>query len=196
MMRMIFWLVAVFTASAAAAAPVHSSVHTARNGSRTMTLSVIIDAPVRNVWAALTNAEGWQKWASRVAWQVGKHPRFIETSYDVNAKPGGASTIRQQFLVEQPYRKSASRTTKAPRGFKHSETYRKVVNQVELVPVSSNRIRLRFSAGPYPNTPSGRELFGTFERGNSQTLQNMADVLGGHKASRFAAQRYSQKGRG
>jgi uncharacterized protein YndB with AHSA1/START domain len=179
-------VVLLLAGSASTAAPVRQSITAARDGSRTMTLSVVIDAPRRELWDALTSAEGWKRWATRVAWQVQAKPRIIETSYDAAAKPGGPTTIRQQFVTELPYRRLSFQTIKAPEGFKHFGTYKKVVNQVELIPLGPNRTRIIFSAGPYPDTPAGRELFGFFSAGNKQTLENMANVLGHGAHSRFA----------
>lgn len=170
---------------AAAAAGVQSTVSTAPDGSRTMTHTVVIDAPVKHVWSALTTADGWKRWATASAWQVSDRPRIIETSYKADGVPGGPTAIRQLFLSEVPFRSLSFRTIKAPAGFKHFETYRKVVNRVVLTPVAIGQTRVRFRAGPYPDTVAGRELFAFFEAGNRKTLENMADVLGKGARSRF-----------
>ena len=188
-MRAAAALLLLLSATVVPAATVHSSVTTARDGSRTMVQTTMVSAPAREVWDALTTAKGWRRWAAPIAWQVGSRPRLIETSYDQTAHPGGPSTIRQLFISEVPYRSLAFRTIKAPAGFRHLETYRKVINRVELTPLGPKRTRVRFSAGPYPDTPAGRELFGFFQRGNRKTLENMAQVLGGHARNRFAKKR-------
>jgi len=80
-----FIALAALMAAPACAANVESSSRTASDRSRTMVHSVVIDAPVREVWGALTTPEGWQRWAVPIAWQTSRRPRIIETSYDLKA---------------------------------------------------------------------------------------------------------------
>ena len=181
-----FIALAALMAAPACAANVESSSRTASDRSRTMVHSVVIDAPVREVWGALTTPEGWQRWAVPIAWQTSRRPRIIETSYDLKARPGDPQTIRQLFVREVPYRLLEYRTIKAPRGFADFETYTRVVNRVELTPMGRKKTRLTASSGPFPDTDAGRKFYGFFIEGNGKTFENMADVLGGHQPSRFA----------
>ena len=170
------------------AATAQSARSAERNSNRTMVHSIEIRASAKDVYRALTTPEGWRRWAVGVAWEVQRHPRIIETSYDPRAMPGGPATIRQLFVREEPYRLVEFRTIKAPRGFDGFDTYRNVINRLELRSVGPHRTRLRFIAGPFPDTATGRKLFRFFDSGNRKTLENMAEVLGRGAQSRFQAE--------
>jgi len=184
------WL-ATLLSGAAVAQPtvVASTSRTDAAGNRTMIQTVEIETSTREIYHALTTAEGWRRWAVPAAREISRNPHIIETSYDPKAPPGDAATIRQQFVRKVPNRLVVYRTIKAPSGFEEFETYRHVVNRVELTPLDGRRTKVRVSAGPYPDTPAGRKLFGFFEQGNRKTLENMAEVLGRGSESQFAIKR-------
>ena len=168
---------AIAVAAQATAGPVDVRHTTAPDGGRTQIHRLIIDAPVHEVWVAVTTPAGWQRWAAKIAWTRAGRPDVIETSYDPQAKPGGPQTIVQQFFDEKPERSIAFRTTKAPRGFEGFETYAKVVNRFELRPLAQSRTEVRFTAGPFPNSADGKRLYAFFERGNRETLAHLVKVL-------------------
>ena len=149
----------------------------AADGSRTQVFTVDVAASRDEVWAALTTAEGWKRWAVPVAWQTGSDPLVIETSYDPKAAPGAAQTIRQQFDRLDPPSSLSFRTTKAPAGFPGFETYRNVVTTFTLGSKAGGGTSVTFESGPFPDTEEGRRLYGFFKDGNRVTLERLARVL-------------------
>ena len=88
------------------------------DGSHSLTHETIVDAPVAEVWSAISSVEGWKSWAVPVAWAP--EPNLIETSYDPAARPGDKSTIRQRLIAQVPGRLLVFSTVKAPEGDRKS----------------------------------------------------------------------------
>jgi uncharacterized protein YndB with AHSA1/START domain len=164
-----FLIAAALAAAVPAQAQVSASSVEEADGSRTLVHEVIVDAPQAAVWAAISTAEGWKSWATPIAWAPA--PDVIETSYSAAAKPGDASTIRQQILLRVPSRLMVFRTTKAPEGFPDFETYAKVTSVFELEPAGAGKTRVRLTGAGYAPTEAGRRLAAFFERGNAASLE-------------------------
>lgn len=161
-----------------AAAPAPAAIREkAPDGSYVLVHETVIDAAPEQVWAAISTAEGWKSWAVPAAWSPA--PDMIETSYAAAAKPGDASTIRQQVLLRVPGRLMVFRTVKGPEGFPDFDTYKKVVSAFELEPTGDGRTRVRLTGTAYEDSEAGRRLLGFFEKGNQASL----DAL----KARFAA---------
>lgn len=173
----IFAAVLLATAAPASAepSPVQASRHQAADRTLTLVHEVVIDAPQAAVWDAIINARGWQGWAAPVARDVA--PDIIETSYSADAKPGDATTIRQQILFRAPQRLMLFRTTKAPAGFPDFDVFAKVTHLFELEPLGDERTRVRLTGSGYADSVAGRRLLGFFDRGNALTLAKLRDRL-------------------
>lgn len=147
------------------------------NGDRTQIFTVDVTAPRAVVWAALTTAEGWKRWAVPAAWVRSSNPLVIETSYDPKAALDGPQTIKQQFDRVDPPSSLSFRTVKAPAGFPGFDTYSKVVSTFTLVSKTDGGTSVTFETGPFPDTEEGRRLYGFFKDGNRLTLERLARVL-------------------
>lgn len=147
--------------------------HQQIDGTHLLVHEAIVDAPRADVWRAVSTAEGWKEWAAPLAWTPPDRPDLIETSYTPGARPGDASTIRQQVLLRLPERLMIFRTVKAPKGFAHFDTFTNVLSVVELDQVGERRTRVSLIGSPYPNTDAGRRLLGFFEKGNTISLDRL-----------------------
>jgi len=141
------------------------------DGSHSLTHEAIVDAPVAEVWNAISTVDGWKSWAVPVAWAP--DPNLIETSYDPAAKPGDKSTIRQRLIAQLPGRMLVFSTVKAPDGFPDFDTYAKVTSVFELEPVDGSRTRVRLTGTGYADTEAGRRLLGFFEQGNTVSMEQL-----------------------
>lgn len=166
--------------AAAAQAPISISRDRGADGSHILGHQMVVNAPVAEVWTAVSSAEGWKSWAVPVAWTA--EPDIIETSYTPSAKPGDPSTIRQQLLLRIPERLMVFRTVKAPQGFPDFDTYSKVTSAFELEPLGGGRTRVRLTGTGYADTEAGRRLIGFFEKGNRASLEALAKRFGGTSA--------------
>ncbi|MFL6781669.1 MAG: SRPBCC domain-containing protein [Sphingomicrobium sp.] len=162
------------------AAAVSVSVQPQSDGSRTLVQETIVDAPLREVWTAISTAEGWKTWAAPVAWQT--QPDLIETSYNKDANPGDKTTIRQKILAQVPERLLLFRTVKAPQGFPDFETYEKVVHLLEVEEAGQSRTRIRLTGAGYAPTDAGNRLLAFFEKGNVEVLKHMQARFGKNTA--------------
>lgn len=148
------------------------------DGTTTMAHEALVDAPMPEVWAAISTAAGWMSWAVPIAWTSADDPDLLETSYDRADTPGSASTIQQRFLARIPGRLLAFRTVKAPQGFPHWDDYRRVTSVFELEPAGT-QTRVRLTSTGYPDSVGGRELVTFFERGNAETLEALQKRFAG-----------------
>jgi uncharacterized protein YndB with AHSA1/START domain len=180
MRRMMLALALVAAAPAAAAdSAVEAKKMRAADGSHVLTHEMTIDAPVADIWAAISTAEGWKSWAVPTAWVPAGAPDVIETSYSADARPDDPSTIKQQVLLRIAPRLMVFRTIKAPARFPDFDTYSKVVSAFELEPSGDGRTRVRLTGTGYADSEAGRRLLGFFEKGNAVSLQALAKRFGG-----------------
>jgi uncharacterized protein YndB with AHSA1/START domain len=147
------------------------------DGARTQIFTVDVAAPRQEVWAAMTTADGWKRWAVPAAWQTSSDPLVIVTSYDPKAAPDAPQTIKQQFDRLDPPSSLSFRTIKAPAGFPGFETYKHVVTKFTLGSKADGGTSITFESGPFPDTDEGRRLYGFFKDGNRVTLERLARVL-------------------
>jgi uncharacterized protein YndB with AHSA1/START domain len=176
-------IAALLLALAAAPPALAATKARAPDGTHLLVHEAVVDAAPAEVWAAISTAEGWKRWAAPVAWAPSAD--VIETSYTPTATPGDPSTIRQQVLLRVPRRLMVFRTVKAPERFPDFDTYAKVVSVFELEAAGAGRTRVRLTGAGYADTEAGRRLLSFFERGNQVSL----DALKAHFAKRGAASR-------
>ena len=104
-----------------------------------------------------------------------RRPESIEGSYNTAARAGDPSIIRQHFLARLPGRLLVFRTTRAPQGFPHFETYARVTNFFEIEAVDARRTRVRLTGAGYADNEAGRLLAGFFRDGNRVSLERLRD---------------------
>ncbi|HYI47764.1 MAG TPA: SRPBCC family protein [Allosphingosinicella sp.] len=145
------------------------------DGTLTLSHEVVVAAPAADVWAAISTPEGWRTWAVPVSWVAADDPGSIESSYDAAARPGDPTIIRQHFLARLPGRLLVFRTTRAPQGFPHFETYARVTSFFELEVIDATRTRVRLTGAGYADDEAGRALLGFFRDGNRVSLERLRD---------------------
>ena len=141
------------------------------DGTTMLVHETLVEAPVAEVWTAISTPQGWTSWAVPVAW--GNEPATIETSYNPAASPGDSSTIKQQILASVPGRMMAFRTIKAPDGFPNFDTFSRTTGMFELEPEGEGRTRVRIVSSGYPDDEAGRQLLGFFREGNRVSLERL-----------------------
>jgi uncharacterized protein YndB with AHSA1/START domain len=145
------------------------------DGSATLVHEIVVDAPVAEVWTAISTPAGWRTWAMPVSWTAADDPDSIEGSYTPAARPGDPTIIRQHFAARLPGRLLVFRTTRAPAGFPHFDSYRRVTSFFELEPVDARRTRVRLTGTGYADSEAGRALLGFFRAGNRVSLERLRD---------------------
>jgi uncharacterized protein YndB with AHSA1/START domain len=145
------------------------------DGTLTLSHEVVVAAPPSEVWSAISTPEGWRTWAVPASWTAADDPDSIESSYNPAARPGDPTIIRQHFLARLPGRLLVFRTTRAPQGFPHFETYARVTSFFELEAVDATHSRVRLTGTGYTDTEAGRLLLGFFRDGNRVSLERLRD---------------------
>lgn len=173
--RFLLVLLFLLVPSAAVAQDVAISERREVDGTLTLSHEVVVAAPVAEVWAAIATPEGWRTWAVPVSWTAADDPDSIESSYDPAARSGDPTIIRQHFLARLPGRLLVFRTTRAPQGFPHFETYARVTSFFELEPVDAGHTRVRLTGAGYADEEAGRALLGFFRGGNRVSLERLRD---------------------
>lgn len=167
-------LLAVLAADPAVPSPVTEpvAISSTRASDRSQTLvhQTTVAATPAETWAAVATAEGWKSWAVPTAWMDGN---LLETSYAADAAPGDDTTIRQQIILKVPERLIAFRTTKAPKGFPHFESFQRTTHWIELEPEGDKRTRVRLVSAGYADDEAGRQLAGFFTEGNRISLERL-----------------------
>jgi hypothetical protein len=166
-------LLLVMSAPVAGAELVSVTRNQEADGIHSLVHMIVVDAPLADVWIAISSVEGWKSWAVPAAWTPQGAPDILETSYTPSAGPDDPSTIKQQILARIPPRLMVFRTIKAPAGFPDFATFSKVTNVFELEPVGPARTRVRLTGTGYADTESGRRLLGLFEQGNRVSLESL-----------------------
>ena len=189
-------LLFAMAAPAAAAETVAVSKRQQSDGGHVLVHELVVDAPVASVWQAISTAEGWKSWAAPGAWVPPGAPDIIETSYSPGARPGDASTIRQQVIARVPEVLIVFRTVKAPERFPDFETYSKVTSVLQLEPAGEGRTRVRLTGAGYADSEAGRRLLAFFEKGNATALEALRTRFSSGKISARPASRLAAPRRG
>lgn len=165
---------AALLATAAAAAGVEDTSHTAADGTRTLQQSVVVPAPAVDVWAALTTSEGWRSWAAPVAEVDFRLDGVIETSYDPNAVAGAPGSIRNRIVAYAPPRMFAIRNVQAPpRTAFDVPTFQSLHTVVFVEAVSERSTRVSFTQPGYRAGEPYDTVYRHFAWGNGWTLEQL-----------------------
>ncbi|MGZ8998834.1 MAG: SRPBCC family protein [Allosphingosinicella sp.] len=141
------------------------------DGTLMLVHEAMVEAPVADVWNAISTPQGWRSWAVPVAWQQG--PDMLETSYDPAAAAGDGSTIQHRILASIPGRMMVFRTVKAPDGFPHFDSFSRTTAAIELEAEGPARTRVRTVSAGFPDDEAGRQLVGFFREGNRISLDRL-----------------------
>lgn len=150
--------------------PVSVTAYQAPDGTHGTVHETLVAATPKEVWRAISTADGWRTWATPAAWLDGD---LLETSYSADASPGDETTIRQKFLAAVPHRLLVFRTTKASKGFPHFDEFSRVTHLIELEPAGETRTRVRLTGAGYADNEAGRQLLGFFTEGNRVSLDRL-----------------------
>lgn len=175
MTRIVVAFLLLLLPAAAMAQAVSVSDRREADGTLTLSHEVTVAAPPAEVWAAIATPEGWRTWAVPTSWIAPDDAESIESSYDPAARHGDPTIIRQHFLARLPGRLLVFRTTRAPQGFPHFETYARVTSFFEIEPVDAGHSRVRLTGAGYADSEAGRRLLGFFRDGNRVSLERLRD---------------------
>lgn len=167
---------------AVASSPVSDTSFVAADGTRTMRLTVTIDAPVDRVWAKFSTVEGWTSWGVKTAFVDFRPGGVIETSYAPRKAKGDRDNIRNQIIDVVPQRMLVFRNIQAPRNFPvDAERFGRIVSTLKLAPVGG-KTTVTLSGSGYQEAPADIKLFDFFVRANAFALKSLKSSFGSDHA--------------
>lgn len=142
-------------------------------GARVLVHEVVVPAPLAEVWAAFTTADGWMSWAVPFAHMDFRLGGEIESSYHLSAKKGDAGNIKNRILAFVPQRMIALQAVAAPPGFPHPEVLAELFSVIELEAVDGGHTRVRMAGVGYRDDPRHAEILEKFRGANRWSLEQL-----------------------
>ncbi len=137
-----------------------------------------VDAPVEDVWRALTTSEGWKKLGVAMASVDFRVGGKILSRYTLGGRLGDEKTIENTILAYEPQRMLAIRATKAPVGFPFpAAVLERTWSTFHLTDLGGGRTRLVVRGYGYGSDEDSQRMRAFFERGNEWTMKRLADAL-------------------
>ena len=133
----------------------------------------IVDAPVEEVWRALTTSEGYKILGPAQAEVDLRISGTIRARYSATGPLGDEETIENQILAYEPPVMIATRIQKTPKGFPFKEAWKHTWTVVTLERLDGNRTRVRGASLGYGTDEESLAMKQFFERGNQQTIENL-----------------------
>lgn len=166
-------------AAASEAAPkVTSRVEETAAGELVLVQTVTIDAPVAEVWAAHTTAEGYAKWAAPVVAVDLRAGGRIRTHYDAEAKIGDPGTIELRVVNYVPERLltlQADTSDNWPEILKEDAAH--LYNVILFEPLGPARTRVVSYGTGYTKSAEMRRLLDFFAPANEGLYQDLIAQL-------------------
>jgi WD40 repeat protein/uncharacterized protein YndB with AHSA1/START domain len=135
----------------------------------------IVDAPVADVWAALTTKEGVESWMvahAQIDLRVGGK---MLTHYSREGELGDPNTIENTILSFEPERMISIKATKPPASFPMKEAIKGMWSVIRLEPVSERQTRVICTGMGYGDDEESKKMRQHFDRGNAWTLGKLQE---------------------
>lgn len=146
-------------------------------GDRVLCHSLVVAAPVADVWGLISTAEGWRSWAAPVAAVDLRSGGSLETSYNPDGQIGDPGNIRNRVIAFTPERLLVIQIANAPPDFPHADLARELTTALELEPIDATHTRVRVTMMGYRDGPGFDALYAFFERGNALTLRTLGQRI-------------------
>ncbi|MBX7249363.1 MAG: SRPBCC domain-containing protein [Caulobacteraceae bacterium] len=156
---------------------VRDSSYREADGWGVIQLSTVVRAPAARIWAALSTAQGWERWSVKRAWVDFRLGGMIETSYSETATQGAPANIRNRIEAYAPGRMLTIRNVQAPPGFPNAEDFAQTVTTILLTPRPDGSTEVTVTGVGFRPGASFDDLYAKFRMGNAWTLQNLKRTM-------------------
>jgi uncharacterized protein YndB with AHSA1/START domain len=140
--------------------------------------SAVIDAPIKEVWRAWTEAGEIKKWMVAEAEFELKIGGKMRTAYAAGTKLDGPDSIENTVIAYDPERMLTIRVTRAPAKFPFKEAIAKCWTVIYLLPVDERRTEVVVRMLGYDHTEESQTMKGHFRSGNQYTLDKLKEHFG------------------
>ena len=135
--------------------------------------SGIVNAPVNEVWKALTTKEGIESWmVAKTEFEL-RVGAVWKTSYSKESTLDDDAAIHHSILAYDPGRMLSFRTNKVPKGFAFPNAIAKTWTVIYLEPVDERHTRFTGRMLGFTDDEESQKMRAFFERGNQQTLDSL-----------------------
>lgn len=139
--------------------------------------TILIQAPIEEVWDAWTTTEGILKWMvphGRVDFKVGgKYTSTYDPSSDLN----GEEVIENTILAYDPHKMIAFRTTKTPASFPFTAAIANTWSVVYFEDAGIDKVIVRVHGLGYGDDEQSQMMRDFFNQGNQMLLETLKKVL-------------------
>ncbi len=142
---------------------------------RKLVHETIVPAPIADVWAAFTTAEGFKSWAvpkAEIDFRVGGDMR---TSYNPDSTLSDEHTIVNRILAYEPERMLAMQNVQAPAGLPNSELFQLTWSVVYFTRKSEKETHIRMVGLGYGQGPEWDMVYNMFKDGNAYSLEKLRE---------------------
>jgi uncharacterized protein YndB with AHSA1/START domain len=133
----------------------------------------LVNAPVDQVWAALTTSDGLESWMAahaRIDLKIGGK---MKTQYDPKGTIDDSKAIENTILSYEPMRMLSFKVTKAPEGFPFPNAIKNMWTVVYFAPEGDKATRVREVSMGFGADDESKKMREFFNRGNAVTMQHL-----------------------
>jgi uncharacterized protein YndB with AHSA1/START domain len=140
----------------------------------------IVNAPISDVWKALTTKEGIESWmVAKTEFELRVGATW-KTSYSKDSTLDDDAAIHHTILAFDPGRMFSFRTVKYPKGFAFPTAIAKTWTVIYLEPVGERQTRFTGRMLGFTDEEESQKMRAFFERGNQQTLDSLIKRFESH----------------
>jgi len=141
----------------------------------------IVNAPVSEVWKALTTKEGIESWmVAKTEFEL-RVGAIWKTSYSQDSTLDDDAAIHHTILAYDPGRMLSFRTIKYPKGFAFANAIAKTWTVIYLEPVGERQTRFTGRMLGFTEDQESQKMRAFFDRGNQQTLDALVKRFDKHE---------------
>jgi len=145
------------------------------DGHRVQQVSVIVGAPVKDVWAAFTTDAGFVRWAVPVAHVTLGNDGMMESSYRLSGTIGDPDNIRNRIVAYLPERLIVMQNEHVPKGAPFDpDLIRTIRTVIEFEDLGGGRTKVTESGVGYGEGAGYDSLYAFFRGGNAEELASLA----------------------
>jgi len=136
-----------------------------------MELSVVVPAPIAEVWKMYVTEQGFSSWAAPFAKIDLRVGGFFETSYKIDSIAGEPNNIKNQIVSFVPERLIVIRNTQAPPNTPFDvPTFQQLHTALSFVAVGAKETRVTLQNAGYRDGEKFDGVYKFFKAGNNWTL--------------------------
>ena len=133
----------------------------------------IVEAPLDQVWAAITTSEGLRSWLAPHAEIDLRVGGLMRTNYNAQGQLGDPQTIENAILSFEPQRMISIKVAKPPANFPFPNAVRGMWTVMYFSAVGPNRTNVREVTLGLGSEPESQRMRAFFDQGNATTLSQL-----------------------